>query len=284
MKRLSLTIWSLVALAAGLGLGILGHETAGPAFQRSGEVAKAIGAIFIAALQLTVLPLVITQLLSAISNAGAKSVGKLGVRAILLFVSMLVASGLFAALLTPPMASRISVDPGTLASLTAGSANTITQAAGRNAPAGSITDWLGSLLPNNLIEAGMRGDILTLLLFTMLFAIAVTRLKEEQHQLLTKVFQGLAEAMLQLTRWVLVATPIGVFALTYDLSLRTGVTTGGMVGAYIAIASVLMVSFQTQPVASALHQSRERCYRRTSASGNQFSRHGFRTALERSCL
>jgi Na+/H+-dicarboxylate symporter len=243
VKRLSLTIWSLVALAAGLGLGILGHETAGPAFQRSGEVAKAIGAIFIAALQLTVLPLVITQLLSAISNAGAKSVGKLGVRAILLFVSMLVASGLFAALLTPPMASRISVDPGTLATLTAGSANTITQAAGRNAPAGSITDWLGSLLPNNLIEAGMRGDILTLLLFTMLFAIAVTRLKEEQHQLLTKVFQGLAEAMLQLTRWVLVATPVGVFALTYDLSLRTGVTTGGMVGAYIAIASVLMVSF-----------------------------------------
>ena len=151
VKRLSLTIWSLVALAAGLGLGILGHETAAPAFQRFGEVAKAVGAIFIAALQLTVLPLVITQLLSAISNAGAKSVGKLGVRAIVLFVLMLIASGLFAALLIPPMASRISVDPGTLASLTAGSANTVTQAAGRNAPAGSITDWLGSLLPNNLI-------------------------------------------------------------------------------------------------------------------------------------
>jgi len=243
LKRLSLTIWSLVALAAGLGLGILGHETAAPAFQKFGEVAKAVGAIFIATLQLTVLPLVITQLLSAISKAGAKSVGKLGVRAIVLFVLMLVASGLFAALLTPPMTSRLSVDPGTLASLTAGSANTSAQAAGRNAPAGSITDWLASLLPNNLIEAALRGDILTLLLFTMLFAIAVTRLKEEQHQLLMKVFQGLAEAMLQLTRWVLVATPVGVFALTYDLSLRTGATTGGMLGAYIVIASVLMVSF-----------------------------------------
>ena len=243
MKRLSLTIWSLVALAACLGLGILGHETAAPAFQKFGEVAKAVGAIFIATLQLTVLPLVITQLLSAISKAGAKSVGKLGVRAIVLFVLMLVASGLFAALLTPPMTSRLSVDPGTLASLTAGSANTSAQAAGRNAPAGSITDWLASLLPNNLIEAALRGDILTLLLFTMLFAIAVTRLKEEQHQLLMKVFQGLAEAMLQLTRWVLVATPVGVFALTYDLSLRTGATTGGMLGAYIVIASVLMVSF-----------------------------------------
>jgi proton glutamate symport protein len=246
MKRPSLTTWSLLALGAGLGLGIVGHKTAAPVFESFGEGAKAVGALWIAALQLTVLPLVITQLLAAISSVDAKSVGKLGIRAFVLFVGMLVASGLFAALLTPPLVSRLSFDPNTVASLitATGSANAVGSAAvGSNAPSSSVADWIGDLLPKSLLEAGMRGDILPLLLFTALFAIAVTRLPQERQQLLTSVFQGLSEGMLQVTRWVLVATPVGVFALTYLLALKTGSATGGMLGAYIVIVSVLILLF-----------------------------------------
>lgn len=89
----------------------------------------------------------------------------------------------------------------------------------------------------------MKGDIFPLLLFTAFFAVAVTRLPAERHQLLTNVFQGLAEAMLQLTRWVLVATPVGVFALTYMLAFRTGGSVGGVLGAYILIVSVVLLLF-----------------------------------------
>jgi len=85
----------------------------------------------------------------------------------------------------------------------------------------------------------MKGDILPLLVFTALFALAVTRLPSEKHLLLANVFQALAEAMMQLVRWILITTPIGVFALTYGLALKTGASTGGLLGAYVVIVSLM---------------------------------------------
>lgn len=246
MKPPSLTTWSILALIAGLGLGILGHETAWPFFQSAGEWVNPAGALWVSALQLTVLPLVITHLLAAISGVGAKSVGKIGAHALLLFLSMLLAAGLLAILLTPLFLSRLSFDPTTLATMSAAASSAKETgafgAAAGNAPV-SMADWLSRLLPTNLVEAGVRGDIFPLLLFTGFFGLAVTRLQPERQQLLAGVFQGLADAMLQLVRWILVATPIGVFALTYGLALKTGSSTGGILGAYIVIVSVIMVLF-----------------------------------------
>ena len=243
MKRLSLTTWSILALAAGLGLGILGHETGSPALARVGEWIKPIGSMWVSALQLTVLPLVISHLLATISGAGAKSVGKLGVRTFLLFLTMLLAAGVFAILLTPLFLSRLSLDPNTI-SVAAASAREsgALAAAANNAPV-SISDWLSRLLPTNLVEAAARGDIFPLLLFTGFFALAVTRLPSERQLLLTNIFQSLADAMLQLVRWILIAAPVGVFALTYGLALKTGSSTGGILGAYIVIVSLLLVMF-----------------------------------------
>ena len=246
MKRLSLTTWSILALTAGLGLGILGHETGSPALARIGEWIKPIGSMWVSALQLTVIPLVITNLLATISGAGAKSVGKLGVRTFVLFLTMLLAAGVFAILLTPLFLSRLSLDPNTVATMSAAAASAkaggTLAAAANNAPV-SISDWLSRLLPTNLVEAAVRGDIFPLLLFTGFFALAVTRLPSERQLLLTNVFESLACAMLQLVRWILVAAPVGVFALTYGLALKTGSSTGGILGAYIVIVSVLMLMF-----------------------------------------
>jgi proton glutamate symport protein len=246
VKRLSLTTWSIIALAAGLGLGILGHETASPALARLGDWTRIGGSLWVAALQLTVLPLIITHLLATITAAGAKSVGNIGVRAFLLFVGMLIASGLFAMILTPLLLARLNPGPDTATTLSAAAAASnagAPVAGGANGSSVSVSDWLSNLLPTNLLEAGVKGDIFALLLFSGFFALAVTRLANEQHLLLTNVFQALADAMLQLVRWVLVATPFGVFALTYVLALKTGVSTGGILGAYILIVSIVLILF-----------------------------------------
>ena len=246
MKRLSLTTWSIIALAAGLGLGIVGHETSSPALTRLGEWARIGGSLWVAALQLTVLPLIITHLLATITAAGAKSVGRVGIHAFLLFVGMLIASGLFAIILTPILLKQLNLGPDTAATLSAAAATSTAPtpvAADTNSSSVSIGDWITNLLPTNLMEAGVKGDIFALLLFAGFFALAVTRLPDDRHLLLTNVFQGLADAMLQLVRWVLVATPVGVFALTYVLALKTGVSTGGILGAYVVIVSIILLLF-----------------------------------------
>jgi len=236
----------MIALAAGLGLGILGHETASPALARLGEWTRVGGSLWVAALQFTVLPLIITHLLATITAAGAKSVGKVGIHTFLLFVGMLIASGLFAIILTPLLLTQLNLSPDTVATLSAAAAASkppTSVAADANSSSVSIGDWISNLLPTNLIEAGLKGDVFALLLFAGFFALAVTRLPNEHHLLLTNVFQGLADAMLQLVRWVLVATPFGVFALTYVLALKTGVSTGGILGAYIVIVSIILILF-----------------------------------------
>jgi proton glutamate symport protein len=270
LKRLSLTTWSLLALAAGLGLGILGHAKGSPIFANLGNIAKALGGLWVAALQLTVIPLVITHLLAAVSGAGAKAVGKLGVRAFVLFFLMLVASGLFTVLLAPQLIARFSVDPATIESLKTAAASSVvtaTPTASADGGSSSPTDSIANLLPRNLLEAGVRGDIFPLLLFTVVFALAVTRLPEERQLLLTSVFQGLADTMLQLTRWVLVVTPVGVFALTYVLALNTGSSTGGMLGAYIVIVSLLMFLFTVllYPLSAFAGRTRIRTFARAVA-------------------
>jgi Na+/H+-dicarboxylate symporter len=244
MKRLSLTTWSILALAAGLGLGIVGHKLPGPFFEHLEVWTKALGGLWVAALQLTVLPLVITHLLATICAAGTQAVGKLGLRSFLLFVGMLIAAGVFAILLTPQFVKTLPLTPQAMETFSAAAASAkSSMTSAPNAAPGSFADWISKLIPTNLFEALGKGDIFPLLLFTGFFALAVTRLPGERRQLLTNVFQGLAEAMLQLTRWILVVTPIGVFALTYTLAFKTGVATGGMLGAYVTIVSSIMLLF-----------------------------------------
>lgn len=242
MINKSLTTRSLIALVAGLGLGLIGHHFGGPVFEGLAAWVKPLGALWVAALQLTVLPLIVTHLLAAICNAGTKSVGKAGVRALFIFIVLLVASGTFAVLLAKPIVARLPVDATTLASL-ASAAPTVSKPETSAVQNTSLSEWIGKLLPTNILDAGVRGDIFPILLFTAFFGLAVTRLPPERSLLLTNVFQGLADAMLELTSWVLVVTPLGVFALTYVLAFTTGGAAGGMLGAYIVIASVLMILF-----------------------------------------
>jgi Na+/H+-dicarboxylate symporter len=135
-----------------------------------------------------------------------------------------------------------------------------------NAP-GSIADWLSKLIPNNLFAALSKGEIFPLLLFTGFFGLAVTRLPNERQLLLTNVFQSLAEAMLTLTRWILVATPVGILALTYGLALKTGVAAGGMLGAYVLIVSTVMLSFTVvlYPISAFIGRTKIRDFARAVA-------------------
>jgi proton glutamate symport protein len=244
MKRPSLTVECLIALSMALTLGIVGHKWDVPGFEKLAVITNALGSLWVSALQLTVLPLIITHLLAAISGSGARSVGKLGIRAVMLFFSLLIAAGVFAALLTPLLITRLPIDPSAVSSLSTAASSSVSESSVKaNSESASVADWIRTLLPTNLLEAGIRGDIFPLLLFTAFFGVAVTRLPEDRYQLLTKIFQGLAEAMMQLIRWLLVATPFGVFALTYTLALKTGASVGGVLGAYIVIASVLILLF-----------------------------------------
>ena len=240
----SLTVWSLVALGAGLGIGALGHGSSAPLFQILGDIVSPLGRLWISALQMTVLPLVVVYLLAAIVGAGGDdSLGGLGGRAVALFVGLLVLAAVFTLVLTPPLISAAAPDAGAFARLHATTAvpQSVRDAAG--ASAGSLGDWVASLLPSNLFEAARRGDVLPLLLFSVLLALAIRKLPDDQRLPLQSTTESLSAALMTLVRWLLAVTPIGVFALSYALGRETGLQAVGVLGGLVLLQCGLMTGF-----------------------------------------
>ena len=266
MARPSLTTWSLAALVGGLLLGTLGHASRSPLLEKLGDAVKPVGDLWIAALLMTVLPLVITQVLAAITGGrGTESVAALGIRAVALFVVLLAAAALFTLLLAPPIIAQYRTDTSGIASLTA--AAPPPEASGRTAGAGSAAKWIDSLIPRNIFEAAAHGDILALLIFSVLFATAASRLPDEYRVPLARVFAGLAQAMLLCVHWILRVTPAGVFALAYVLALKAGGEAAGMLTVYVVIVCglILLFTLLLYPVTALLGRTTMRTFARAVA-------------------
>ena len=236
----SFTILSLAGLASGLVLGMLGQSSGSSAIAALSAVLEPFGNIWVAALQILVLPLVITHVLAAVVGAGDRdSVGSLGARAIALFVGMLASAGVFTVAVAPPLirlmapaAPRLDVTiPAEVAARATGGGDL------------SLAEWLSGLVPTNIFEAAARGDLLPILVFTALFGMAVRRLDEEYREPIRRIVQGAAEAMLGCVRWVLSVTPVAVFILTLSFSLQAGGAGAQMLGAFALVVSGLMLLF-----------------------------------------
>jgi Na+/H+-dicarboxylate symporter len=241
-RRSSLTIWSLAALGAGLLLGLLGHEAGDSRFEALAALARPIGDLWIAALQMLVLPLMIAYTLAAIVGArGEGVVGVLAGRAVLLFATMLAVAAILMLALAPTIVRLFPADPATIAALKGSIPvpDSVREMAGTGQ--GSIGSWISSLLPPNIFEAAVRGDILPVLLFTVLLGIAITRLPAGEREPLSRILQGLAGALLVCVRWILTLTPVGVFVLTLQFALGTGGEAAGVLGAWAAISSGLLI-------------------------------------------
>lgn len=228
----------LIALIVGLAAGIAAVASGGAWVDRSVALAEPIGGMWLNALRMTIVPLVVSLLVTGIAaSAAAARANKLAWRALVLFVSLLWISAITAALLTPLFLNLFPL-PGESAEALRGALSSSTESVG-GAP--SFADFLQSIVPSNVIAAAAEDAILPLILFTLVFAFAVVRLPEEPRERLVGLFQAIADTMLIVINWILWIAPIGVFALAYVVGARAG---GGAFGAllhYVLIVSAVGV-------------------------------------------
>jgi Na+/H+-dicarboxylate symporter len=234
-RRLSLVTCSLIALIAGVAVGMLGHASGAAEFRVVERLLTPVGDLWLVALQMLLLPLLMSQLLAAITSAeggGRFQVGRLGLQALLMFVGMLLAAGALTYAVSKPLVSLYHGGPGLVSPA----------AAPAMAPA-PATQKGAAELPTNLVEAARKGMIFPLLVFSALLGAAVLCLPQEGRAPLTAVFRGFADAMLIVVRWVLIVTPLGVFALTYAAALDAGGVVAGMMGAFLLLVCSLLALF-----------------------------------------
>ena len=242
--RIPLAARVLIGLGVGFAIGLLLAHTDADTTRRVLAVAEPAGAIFVNLIRMTVIPLVVASLIVAIATApDTTAVGRIGIRALLLFLGILAAGAALAAIAAPPLFALYPLDAAAVAALRATAASagqTVTESA-RAIP--SVGQWISDLVPANVFKAASDGAMLPLILFALALGIALGRVDESRRGAVVRVFDGIAEAMLVLLRWILALAPIGVLALAIPLAARVGSAAAGALVAYIAVAVLLMVAF-----------------------------------------
>lgn len=236
---MSLTMKVLAALIGGLLAGFAIGATGIPALETAADWIEPLGRIWVNAIRMTVLPLVGSLLVVGVVGTDVRAVGRIGGRAIFLFVALIAFSAVLTALVTPPLVARLPADPAASAALRenlaqAGEAVTQTQVL-------TVKEWLVSLVPTNPVGAMAEGAMLPFIIFTLLFALAAARLGKEGRDLVTSFFRAISEAMLILIGWILDLAPIGVFALALNLGANMGLAAAGAILYYVVIHSGLCI-------------------------------------------
>lgn len=214
------------------------------------------GTLFVNAIRMTVVPLVVSLVIVGIAGADASRAARMGTRALVAAVGFLCLSAIAGALVAPIVFSRVAIDQGAAATLRARA--TIALATGapdaaRRAP--TVLQWLIDLVPANPVRAAADGAMLPLIVFAVVFGLAVLSVNEAQRDVLVQFFRSVAEAMLRIVRWILVLAPLGVFALTLPLVARLGAVAIGALASYvalIALSTTLFVLIVVYPAASLL--------------------------------
>jgi Na+/H+-dicarboxylate symporter len=221
----------LTGLVAGLALGVLLAAQAPETAIAGIAWAEPVGTAWLNALRMTIVPLVVALLVTGVAQtAEAARAGRIATRSILLFIVILWTSSALGTGVTLALLDWFPLPDTAAAALRA----TFGQA-GPTAEVPPFTQFLVGIVPTNPVAAAANDQFLPLILFTLVFAFALTRLSGDPRQLLVRLFQGLADTMLIVIRWVLWLGPVGVFALGYVVGARAGTAAFGALIHYVLI-------------------------------------------------
>lgn len=228
----------LACLAVGLVTGAWLQAGSDGLLRDAAPVIVSLGGLWLNALRMTVAPLVFALLVSGIASvADAMATGRLAGRAVAIFAALLVFAGVLAVAGSLGLLALWPVDRAAADAFVAGSGR------GDSAPiaVAGITEWLKSLVPSNIVEAAASDAILPLVLFAILFGFAATRLPPPLRLSLTTFFTAVAEAMVVVVHWVLLAAPVGVFALALGVGLHGGAGAAGLLAHYVGFVSLVII-------------------------------------------
>ena len=227
----------LLALVAGLGAGLAAAELDPQALSVIVSIAEPVGGIWLDALKMTIIPLVFGLVVNGIASAtDAAAAGTVARRALILFTVLLLVAGVLSGFATPAMLAFWPIGGDATAAF-----------AGAVIPAGPpqaippASEWVRQIVPSNPVAAAAEGLMLPLVIFAVIFGFAATRIGEEARGRICGLFDAIVQIMLVIVHWVLLAAPLGVFALALVVTARAGASVLGGLAHYVVVISVLCI-------------------------------------------
>ena len=200
-----------------------------------------VGQMFIRLIQMVVIPLVVSAIIIGITSVGDnKQLGKFGTKMVLYYgilTTIAVAIGGALALIVKPGAGAAHYISSNIASGVQASVATAMQQ-----QQGNILNLFLGFIPSNPVEAFATGNMVPIILFVVLFALALAKVGDVNRPIVS-FFESVFAATMKITDWIMLFAAPGVFALTASAVSSFGVDIFATISKYLL---VLMVGFGIQ--------------------------------------
>ncbi len=234
------TVGGVVGILLGFFLGVAANLHPLPALERLGAVAGPLGLAWTKALLLVVIPLIMVQLVLAAAGDGVKKAARIGGVSLTVFVAMMVVAAAYTFMLGRPLVERTPSDEGGFARAVEEAGDLGIDPVSPGDQGLGFGESLVAMIPENVFGAAAEGDLIGLILVSAFFGLAVSVIGPQKEQILS-FFRAVRDAVFVATYWVILALPLGAFALSFDVAARTGLALAGVLGYYLAIHIGLLI-------------------------------------------
>ncbi len=253
--RLKLHWQILIAMALAFLVGIALPEGGVVAGIDVAGICAYFGRLFLKLLQMLVVPLIATSIISAIARLGEEnSFGRLGLRTVgyyLMTTALAVSVGLLVVNVVGPGRVAPEVSERMIASL-GESPEDVQKAVAQGTESGSVlAEVFERMIPQNIFGSlGKNSDMLAIIFFAVLFGYFITKLDAGPRAGFLGWWESAYAVMLLMTNWVILFAPIGVFGLVAATVSETGFDALGPVITFFftVVAALAIHLFVTLPV------------------------------------
>lgn len=233
--RLSMGWQIMIGLALGIICGLIFYQNKGAI-----TVMQSLGTIFIRLIQMIVMPIVVSCLTVGMANIGdIRKLGRIGGKTLIYFEVLTTI-----ALILGIVMANIT-HPGSFIDIHKLHATDISQymSTAKSAEHSSgFWPLILSIIPTNIFKSMSDGDMMPVILFSVLFGLGIAAVGEKA-KILIDVLNAVSEVMFKVTNWVMKFAPIGVFGLIGMTIAEMGISALLPLGLFIVIAYVTMLIF-----------------------------------------
>jgi proton glutamate symport protein len=162
-----------------------------------------LGDLFLRALKMIIVPLIITSIVSGVTNIGeTKSLGRLGLKTFFYYILTSTFAILTGLLLVDLIKPGVGADLGFKMDVPE-----LTKVSG------GLSDILLRMVPQNIFEAFASADMLAIIFFAILFGFFITKVQSEYKDFMTNFFNAGFEIMMKMTSLIIMFAPLGILGI-----------------------------------------------------------------------
>lgn len=229
----------LIGLCLGVGLGILINPTTGfISEENSSSIANWLdlpGHIFMRLVQMIMIPLIFTSIISGIVSNTSDNLKRFGLRLLAYFIfttAVAIFIGIVVTFIFKPGQYLFSQgglpNNGGNEVLDNGSTNILE----------NIPGTISNLIPNNPLETILTGEMLGVVIFTIIIGVAITQLRKETARPIMRFSEAVQKICMIIVSWAMRLIPYAVFGLMAALLSRTGLEVLMGLGYYILVVII----------------------------------------------